>query len=231
MCREVNRLQDPVFLVCFHRCWISEVFCVFLKRLKFSTFLHTGFLWHKNVTETMSEQKLLRDKRSTRLRSLVPKVLLYDNVNLTRQLTQVVTNLSLEERKSADSWTQVQRRFITRQVLKEETHKVSLFPHIPSRKVHTTRPVRRSLTVIDIGQHSVVSQDKPMESSGMICSHGRSHTLMALNDRSRRDRPRRNRRDFIVSPMQDSRFLQLHTMLTEVKSSTSVSHNLLPQLS
>ncbi|KAF6031923.1 hypothetical protein EB796_009825 [Bugula neritina] len=59
-----------------------------------------------------------------RLRSLLPKVLLYDNVSLTQKLNREVTCIAVDERKSAFNWAQMQRRFITNQALKQELHAV-----------------------------------------------------------------------------------------------------------
>lgn len=149
--------------------------------------------------------------RYPRLRSMLPKVLLYDNVSLSKQLNQAITTLSIEEKRVSFSWTQLQKRFITQQALKQEHRGMKLLPAIQS-----AHPAHR-LSIPNIDRFSISCSGKTdMQSfkrrfSVPSCSsHGKLDREKAFIELE--NRPRRR-----SQPTKDSRFVRLYRLLSDVK--------------
>ena len=141
---------------------------------------------------------------------MLPKTLLYDNVSLTKQLNQVITNLCLEEKKASYSWTQVQKRFITQQALKQENQGMRLlatYNRNPNGTASTLAPpitAERSNSLLTVRPRISVPN---------------CHTDRKLDrEKAFIDVERRSRRK--SHPVRDTRFVRLYSMLSDVKLSS-----------
>lgn len=159
--------------------------------------------------------------RYPRLKSMLPKVLLYDNVSLTKQLNQVITNLSIEEKRVTHSWTQLQKRFITQQALKQENRGMRLLPALQSaHPVHRPSIINTSAApaLFSVKTDTLVSPHRRF-SVPSCSSRGKLDREKAFIDLEKR--PRRK-----SQPVKDRRFIQLYRLLGDVKlEPTQEAHN------
>lgn len=156
-------------------------------------------------------------RHGSRLRSLLPKVLLYDNVYLSQKLNREVTYISVEERKSAFTWAQMQRRFITDQAMKQEVHGMNLFPQInPTGGTNFQPPPalpERSHTMVEYSTiPPICSPTAQVARVNRICDQG-SERDESKNSRPGTQKPRRRRTN---NPLRDTRYIKLHRMLTDL---------------
>ena len=169
-----------------------------------------------------------------KLKSLLPKVLLYDNVSLAQRLNREITCISIEERKAAFTWTQIQRRFITDQAMKQEVHGMNLFPQINQTKSNPlfTNMPKRSQTMLEysttippicspttaVATANRIGEDDENEMAKkeanidyLVEKHiSRAEGLI----RSRPPTLKRRRRT--SNPLRDTRYVKLHRMLTQL---------------
>lgn len=157
-----------------------------------------------------------------RLRSLLPKVLLYDNVSLTQKLNREVTCIAVDERKSAFNWAQMQRRFITNQALKQELHGMNLFPQINNSKFSSQRitvgeqqPLRAKTMIelptmppVPLSPTTQVARENTVPEFTYKCLHEPKGVILPPSRPARRRRP--------GNPLRDTRYVQLHGLLTEL---------------
>lgn len=161
-------------------------------------------------------------RHGTKLKSLLPKALLYDNVSLAQRLDREITSLSLEERKSIFTFSQMQRRFITAQAMKEEVHGMNLFPVInPKQPTKATKPVStmlKSQTLIDFRIPPLLSPtDQVAKANTTLCESGRqSEPLVSPFPPPTRVSGTRRRSRRTTNPLRDSRYVKLHGLLTDL---------------
>ena len=170
-------------------------------------------------------------RHGTKLKSLLPKALLYDNVSLAQRLDREVTYISLEERKSAFTFAQMQRRFITDQAMKEEVHGMTLFPQIhPNQSMRSTaaKPfpmLQKSQTMIDFRVPPLLSPTAQVaKANTVICEERRMSDpgLSPLPPDCSRTAKHRTRRT--SNPLRDTRYVKLHGLLSDLPR--NVEHRL-----
>lgn len=155
--------------------------------------------------------------RYPRLRSMLPKTLLYDNVSLSKQLSQVITNLSVEERKASYSWTQLQKRFIAQQAIKQEYRGMKLLPSFHSAYRYSSESV---LPPAYCGERTDTWTSTKQRPSAPVCTvHEKLDRQNAFVDTERRSKRRGH-------PVKDGRFVRLYRLLSDVKlDPVTESHN------
>lgn len=175
----------------------------------------------------LTDMQRTRQANSQKLRSLLPKVLLYDNISLAKQLDKTVINLGVEERKLSFNWTQLQKRFITKQALKEELQGLTLFPSI----LGTQGNRNKTFIVEPFDSHKDISdfvtQSQQVGKARLSC-HAASDTSMerkATTGQRPEHRKTSDSLSYSGNPIKDSRFTDLHKMLSEVKELPSINRS------
>lgn len=159
---------------------------------------------------------------SSRLKSLLPKVLLYDNVSLSQKLDREITVISVDERKAAFTWSQMQRRFITDQAMKQEVHGMNLFPQIAqTRSYNYKAPLampQRSRTMVEYTTtvppiYSPVTQ---VVKENKIYDCQNSDKCEETRTIRSGSSPHFRRRRRTSNPLRDTRYVQLYRLLSEL---------------
>lgn len=169
-------------------------------------------------------------RHGTKLRSLLPKALLYDNVSLAQKLDREVTCISLEERKSAFTFAQMQRRFITDQAMKEEVHGMTLFPQIhPNQSMRSNGKslltLQKAQTMIDFQVPLLLSPTAQVARANTVLCEERRRSepmLSPLPPVCSRAGKRKSRRT--SNPLRDTRYVKLHGLLSDLPR--NVEHRL-----